>query len=72
MVERKDDEFVHKVVKQFYAQQAPKKYVVRMPCHDISLEVPKGAEGWFTCPKRGCGKRYLLTNNMVNKRLYAE
>jgi hypothetical protein len=69
---RQDEEFVHKTVKQFFAQQAPKKYTVKLPCHRVQIELPEGKEVFVTCPEPGCGKKYMIANNLVNKRLYAQ
>lgn len=72
MPTRTDEEFVRKTVKQFYAQQAPKKYTVKLPCHPVQIELGEGREVFVTCPEPGCGKKYMVANNPINKRLYAQ
>lgn len=72
MPTRQDEEFVHKTVKEFYAQKGPKHYMVKLPCHPVEIELPEGKETFLTCPSPGCGKQYMIANNAINKRLYAK
>ena len=61
MPDRKDHDMVMQVMRQFYAQQAPKTPTVKLPCGHSYIEVTN-QDSFVQCPQ--CKKKYLYNHAM--------
>lgn len=60
---RKDEEFIKKTHKEFYSQQAPNRFVVKLPCKcGVNIELSRPQDQYVGCPK--CLKQFLYKHTM--------
>lgn len=66
-----DADLVKKTYHDLYNQREKEQhYTVKLPCHNVSVEVTKASDSYLECPE--CHKHYLLTHSAVRNKLYAE
>lgn len=64
-----DDNYVRQIVREFYNQKTPKKYVVQLPCKHARMELERPEDTCLQCPV--CKNKFLYVHSMVNNRIYA-